>query len=90
VAIQPLIAKPTATRGPQFATCQNGRKDYNMTALQCAARWGRERVIRLLLEGGADVNAEDEDDETALHMACNGHETVVRLLLEKRAQGTDI
>ena len=76
-----------------------------MSPLSLAAEHGHEAVVRLLLEGGADVNATgrrrrsyddyDEYDEyeyyddetgTALIWATeNGHEAVVRLLLEDGA-----
>jgi ankyrin repeat protein len=47
---------------------------------------GQEATVRLLLENGADANAQDDDVETALILAArNGHEKVTRLLLENRA-----
>jgi ankyrin repeat protein len=43
-------------------------------------------VARLLLEHKAEVDAKDNDGETALQLAAeNGHEVVVRLLVEKGA-----
>ena len=39
------------------------------TALQSAAMFGRETVVRLLLENGASVDAKDEFGWTALHRA---------------------
>ena len=39
-----------------------------------AAQNGHQQVARALLEAGADVNATEEDDYTALMFACqNGH-----------------
>jgi ankyrin repeat protein len=48
------------------------------------ASWaGYEAVVRLLLKYKADVDARDNDGETALHMAAkNGNEAVVQQLLE--------
>jgi ankyrin repeat protein len=51
-----------------------------------AASKGNEDVVQLLLERGADINAEDHRGWTALHAAAvNGHVDVVRLLLERGA-----
>jgi ankyrin repeat domain-containing protein 50 len=55
-------------------------------ALSWAASRGNKGIVQLLLEKGADVNAKDENGETALHLATiNRYEEVVRLLLEKGA-----
>ncbi|KAH8649867.1 ankyrin repeat-containing domain protein [Xylariales sp. PMI_506] len=55
-----------------------------------AAGQGDEKMVRLLLESGADVNAKSQDSihasQTPLFYAVrNGHEATVRLLLEKGA-----
>ena len=43
-------------------------------------------MVRFLVENGADVNARDEDDQTALHEAAHkGHIDVVRFLVENGA-----
>ncbi|KAK1765274.1 ankyrin repeat-containing domain protein [Phialemonium atrogriseum] len=48
-----------------------------------AAGEGHEAVVKLLLEGGASVDAKDRDGQTPLWRAAwGGHEAVVKLLLE--------
>jgi ankyrin repeat protein len=43
-------------------------------------------VVELFLKKGADINAKDQGDGTALHEAVyGGHEKVVQLLLDKGA-----
>ncbi|RYO83074.1 hypothetical protein DL764_009508 [Monosporascus ibericus] len=55
-------------------------------ALQLAAEVGYEGIVRLLVEKGADIEA-DYNNKTALYCAAYyGHESVVRLLLEKGAE----
>jgi ankyrin repeat protein len=54
--------------------------------LQVASYMGHEAVVRLLLEKGAEVNAQGGIYGNALQAASHvGHEAVVRLLLEKGA-----
>ena len=62
------------------------------TPLHFAAQNGHLEVVRLLLERGANVNAQNTDElwwrerRTPLHFAAqNGHLDVVRLLLERGA-----
>ncbi|OAQ60148.1 ankyrin repeat domain-containing protein [Pochonia chlamydosporia 170] len=50
---------------------------------------GKEELVQMLLENGADVTAKDNDGWTALHLAVAlGHEGVVRVLLENGADVT--
>ncbi|KAJ9654851.1 hypothetical protein H2201_008925, partial [Coniosporium apollinis] len=64
----------------------NKKDKDEKTALHWAARLGKEAMVRLLLEKGADPNAKKKDGEAALHEAAwSGKEAVVRLLLEKGA-----
>ena len=54
--------------------------------LRLAAMEGDIDVTNAQLAGGADVNARSGSGETALYIACsNGHEHVVRALLDARA-----
>ncbi|MEW6298901.1 MAG: ankyrin repeat domain-containing protein [Thermodesulfobacteriota bacterium] len=62
---------------------------FGHTALIVAARQGYADTVRLLIERGADVNAQDKYGTTALQWAeKNGHKDVVRLLKEAGARGT--
>ena len=59
------------------------------TAMLCKLRRtdGHEAVVRLLLEKGADVNAQGGQYGNALQAASyRGHEAVVRLLLKSGAE----
>ena len=65
----------------------NAKGEYDETPLFCAAGYGHEKVVELLLKNEADIEA-GSFYGTALHAAAeNGHAEVVRLLLE---EGADI
>lgn len=71
---------------PSFRAAESGPIMHNETPILWAARTGREAVARLLLEKGANFEANDVYRITPLHLAAaHGHETVARLLLEKGA-----
>jgi ankyrin repeat protein len=60
--------------------------------LQVAAEWGRKEIVELLLNNGADPNAENSDyDWTALQLAIHrdhapaGHNEIVQLLIARGA-----
>ena len=64
----------------------NSRDEQGCTALYWAAQQGHQAAAQLLLERGADVNAESGYYGNALQAASSGgHEKVVELLLEKGA-----
>ncbi|UKZ88775.1 uncharacterized protein TrAFT101_004511 [Trichoderma asperellum] len=73
----------------QGADVSQRHKYNNETALHYSTHWGNKTVVRLLLESGAEVNAQDRDGKTALHIAAKeGDEAVLRLLLEKGADAS--
>lgn len=56
------------------------------TVLMSAAAAGRTEIVRLLLERGADIEAQDADGRTALMSAViMDHASVVQLLLTRGA-----
>ncbi|KAL8834878.1 MAG: hypothetical protein Q9176_007243 [Flavoplaca citrina] len=60
---------------------------HGTTLLHLASRTSNLQLIRLLIQEGGDVNAQDEDGETPLHcaMAREGNYHVARLLIENGA-----
>ena len=60
---------------------------HGTTLLHLASRTSNLELIRLLIQAGGDVNAQDEDGDTPLHwaMARRGNYEVARLLIENGA-----
>ena len=59
---------------------------YKRSPLHTSAAYGRTRVVKLLLENGANVNIRNEGGETPLHYATgHGHINVMKVLLENGA-----
>ena len=51
------------------------------TALHGAAKSGHEKVVKLLLDKGANVNMKNRDGQTALDVAQEkGHKEIVKIL----------
>lgn len=60
--------------------------EMGMTPLHFSAQLGSEEIATLLLDNGADVNAELPDGMTVLHYATrHNHKGIVKLLLERGA-----
>lgn len=57
--IQALLAHPGL-----YANLRDGK---DQTALHIAAKDGKSELVRLLLEGGADIDVRDDVGNTALH-----------------------
>jgi len=69
-----------------YSTDINALSSKGSTALQLAAKYGRERAVKTLLSLNADPNIATVDGETPLHAACfSGKEAVVRALLANGA-----
>jgi ankyrin repeat protein len=61
-------------------------EEYGQTPLPWAEEEGREAVVRLLLDKGADVEEKDNSDQTPLMWAArSGHEAAVQQLIDKGA-----
>jgi hypothetical protein len=68
----------------------NARNEHGMTALMRAAYHGRVRLVRVLLEHGADPNVTRNDNFTALSLAAFfGHAEIVEILMQHGAK-TDV
>lgn len=56
------------------------------TPIDCAAYRGHDKVVKVLIDAGADVNPADKQPTTPLHLAAQeGHLNVVRVLLDNHA-----
>ncbi len=59
--------------------------DTGLALIEAASK-GDSEVVEALLDSGADINARDEQNQTALHQAASkGHTPVVKLLLKRGA-----
>ena len=63
----------------------NVQNKYDGTALMAASSSGHETVVRILLENGADISAQESGFTSLIKASLRGHKKVTRLLLEKRA-----
>lgn len=63
----------------------NKPDNNGVTALIWASQFGHEKVVQMLLDAGADVNAKGQNG-TALYAASQcGHEKIVRILVDRGA-----
>lgn len=98
-AVKIMTSRPKANQEEEDARCGSGlprkprspakpRPLFTNTALQTAVRRKHFDVVRLLLEFGADVNATDERQPSALLVAMHSHDLnldLVRVLVEAGA-----
>ena len=77
MALLALAAEPTQCN-------ENG-----VTPLHCAARYGYDYCVRLLLDRGADPNLDDDDGRTPLCLAIQWDHAVCARLLIKHIEGSD-
>lgn len=69
----------------------NTRGNFGLTPLHLAAIRGDLRLVHVLLDSGADINAPDERGNTPLHKAVlQEHHQTVRLLLARGASTASI
>lgn len=55
--------------------------------MNCAAHEGHDKVVRVLIEAGAEVNPADRQHITSLHLAAKeGHLKVVEVMLANHAE----
>ena len=79
-----LIREMVETFGPSILETTD---DDGKTALIWAADHRRDKTVKLLLELGAEVNAEDNDSMTPLiAAACAGAVGIIHILLDNHAQ----
>ena len=59
---------------------------HNISPLHVAAKWGKNNMVKVLLENSAQIDAKTRDGLTPLHCAArSGHEQVITTLLEHSA-----
>ena len=86
------LGKTLSTLGNEYPTKEIS-KQINLqecgqhgNALQAASRRGHQNIVQLLLENGADINAQGGGYGNALQAASDeGHQNIVQLLLENGA-----
>lgn len=82
----PLVRAAREGQAKEVRSLLPGERKSCGEALRAAAANNREAAIKVLIEGGCDINSKDKDGYTPLMMAAaKGHDDSVRLLLMRKA-----
>ena len=80
------VASSYSPCGQEVSSIIEAQGGFYGNALSAAVGEGHESTLRLLIEKGANVNADNGNPRTALHLAsANGHKAIAELLIEKGA-----
>ena len=84
---QSIVKKLLKAGGDVDIRNKGDRPDSGETPLHCAALWGRYEIAQLLIDAGANVNAQDDQGSTPLHEAARtGRVKLSQLLLDSGAK----
>jgi ankyrin repeat protein len=85
--VKEMSAVDVQSSAPLSTMRKNGKRRMGKPVLHTVATVGHQRLVQLLLQGGADVCSTLEGGETALHCgAGEGHDEVVKILLTRGAE----
>jgi ankyrin repeat protein len=71
---------------PAGSSTLEARDKSGNTPLVGAADRGQSEIVEYLLEKGANINAKNDDEKTALHLACEGDlDQVIKILLQSES-----
>lgn len=83
-----MTSTPKTVLNPLVGSDSNLHAAYTYTPLSIACRLGHVEAAKFLIQHGANLDAQDEDDESCLIIASkNGHIECVKLLLAGSPNG---
>lgn len=86
-----MPSTPMTVLNPLVGSEVNLHAAYTYTPLSIACRLGHVEAVRLLIQYGADLDAQDEDGESCLIIASkNGHVECVKLLIAGAKKGANL
>ncbi|KAG0297050.1 Glycerophosphocholine phosphodiesterase [Linnemannia gamsii] len=86
-----MPSTPMTVLNPLVGSEVNLHAAYTYTPLSIACRLGHVEAVRLLIQYGADLDAQDEDGESCLIIAAkNGHVECVELLIAGAKKGANL